>query len=123
MSDAPGAAVPPPRTGADGVLAFLHLCTRLKTTKRTGWVENAIRGPESIADHMHRMGVMAMLIHDPAIDRDRCVRARALAGAPPRSLLPARHSGGDAHHTARAHTRAVAKSAAACAWRLCTYVC
>ena len=67
------------RPGADGVIEFLHLCTRLKTTKRTGWVENGIRGPESIADHMHRMGVMAMLIDDPALDRNRCAAAAAAA--------------------------------------------
>jgi len=65
------------RPGADGVIEFLHLCTRLKTTKRTGWVENGIRGPESIADHMHRMGVMAMLIDDPALDRNRYAAAAA----------------------------------------------
>ena len=59
------------RPDADGVIEFLNLCTRLKTTKRTGWVENNIRGAESIADHMHRMGVMAVLINDPALDRNR----------------------------------------------------
>lgn len=45
----------------------------MQTTKRTGWLRKGIRGPESIADHMYRMSMMAMLA--PAhLDRDRCIR-------------------------------------------------
>ncbi|RUS26573.1 hypothetical protein BC938DRAFT_470589 [Jimgerdemannia flammicorona] len=46
-------------------------------TKRTGWVDHGVKGSESIADHMHRMGVMAMLIDDKSLDisnRERCGR-------------------------------------------------
>ncbi|KMZ72282.1 HD domain containing protein [Zostera marina] len=54
---------------------FLTLCHRLKTTKRTGWVLRDVKQPESIADHMYRMGIMALISHDmPGVDRDRCVK-------------------------------------------------
>lgn len=35
--------------------------TPLQLTKRTGWVRCNVAGPESIADHMYRMAMMAML--------------------------------------------------------------
>lgn len=34
-----------------------------------------MQGPESIADHMYRMGVMALISADlPGVDRDKCVK-------------------------------------------------
>ncbi|KAJ3270504.1 HD domain-containing protein 2 [Terramyces sp. JEL0728] len=54
-------------------LKFLSLIESLKTTKRTGWINNEISNPESIADHMHRMGIIAMLIKDPSINKQRLV--------------------------------------------------
>ncbi|CDO95644.1 unnamed protein product [Kluyveromyces dobzhanskii CBS 2104] len=56
------------------VLAFLHIVEQLKLQKRTGWVDHDIIPCESIADHMYRMGVTAMLIKDPKVDVKRCVR-------------------------------------------------
>ncbi|KAL1928208.1 hypothetical protein VTP01DRAFT_3124 [Rhizomucor pusillus] len=56
------------------VIQFLHIIENLKKTKRTGWVDNGVQKPESIADHMHRMGVMAMLIDDPMLNRERCIK-------------------------------------------------
>lgn len=56
------------------VIRFLHVIENLKRTKRTGWLDNGIKGAESIADHMHRMGVMAMLVNDPSINREKCVK-------------------------------------------------
>ncbi|CAN1811569.1 5'-deoxynucleotidase HDDC2 [Linum perenne] len=54
---------------------FLSLCHRLKTTKRAGWVKRDVRDPESIADHMYRMGLMGLILPDiPGIDRDKCVK-------------------------------------------------
>ncbi|KAI3739676.1 hypothetical protein L2E82_30087 [Cichorium intybus] len=42
-----------------------------KSTKRAGWVKRDITGPESIADHMYRMGLMALIASDtPGINRD-----------------------------------------------------
>ncbi|KAI9221175.1 HD domain-containing protein [Blastocladiella britannica] len=69
------------------ILKFLHIVSNLKVTKRTGWIRHGVPAPESIADHMHRMGVMAMLVQDASLNRDRCVKmaivhdiAEAIAG-------------------------------------------
>ncbi|KAI9282266.1 HD domain-containing protein 2 [Sporodiniella umbellata] len=56
------------------VIRFLHVIENLKRTKRTGWLDSGIKGAESISDHMHRMGIMAMLVNDPTINRDRCIK-------------------------------------------------
>eukprot|EP00252_Welwitschia_mirabilis_P018230 TRINITY_DN40517_c0_g1_i1.p1 TRINITY_DN40517_c0_g1~~TRINITY_DN40517_c0_g1_i1.p1 ORF type:complete len:211 (-),score=56.76 TRINITY_DN40517_c0_g1_i1:117-749(-) len=54
---------------------FLTLCQRLKTTKRAGWINHGIEGPESIADHMYRMAAMVLILADvPGICRDKCLR-------------------------------------------------
>lgn len=46
----------------------------LQTQKRTGWVKRGVAGPESIADHMYRMGAMALLAQGGQYDYNRCVR-------------------------------------------------
>lgn len=54
---------------------FLTLCHRLKTTKRKGWINHGIKGPESIADHMYRMALMALITADiPGVNRERCIK-------------------------------------------------
>ncbi|XP_021674768.2 uncharacterized protein LOC110660702 isoform X2 [Hevea brasiliensis] len=54
---------------------FLTLCHRLKTTKRKGWINHGIKGPESIADHMYRMALMALIAGDlPGVNRERCIK-------------------------------------------------
>ncbi|XP_019432423.1 PREDICTED: HD domain-containing protein 2-like [Lupinus angustifolius] len=54
---------------------FLSICHRLKTTKRTGWVRKEVEDSESIADHMYRMGLMALIAADiPGVDRNKCVK-------------------------------------------------
>ncbi|KAG0531995.1 hypothetical protein BDA96_04G069500 [Sorghum bicolor] len=64
-----------PAPSASNAIDFLTLCYRLKTTKRAGWVKRGVQGPESVADHMYRMGVMALVAADlPGVDRDRCVK-------------------------------------------------
>ncbi|KAJ2779638.1 hypothetical protein H4R18_003900 [Coemansia javaensis] len=63
-----------PQQSAASVVDFLRIVERLKRTKRTGWVNSGIAGAESVADHMHRMGVMALLVEDDALDRMRCVK-------------------------------------------------
>ncbi|XP_022734899.1 HD domain-containing protein 2 isoform X2 [Durio zibethinus] len=51
---------------------FLTLCHSLKTTKRKGWINHGIKGPESIADHMYRMALMALIAGDlPGVNRER----------------------------------------------------
>ncbi|KAG5723640.1 HD domain-containing protein C4G3.17 [Termitomyces sp. T112] len=54
-------------------LAFFHILEKLKTQKRTGWVNHKIPGPESISDHMYRMAVLAMLSSDTNLDISKCV--------------------------------------------------
>lgn len=43
----------------------------LQTTKRTGWVLRKVEGPESISDHMYMASLMAWLITDPTVNRER----------------------------------------------------
>jgi len=66
---------------------FLSILHNLKATKRTGWIRKGVSGPESIADHMYRMSVMAMIAGDEGVDRNKCIKlaivhdiAEALAG-------------------------------------------
>ncbi|KDN35067.1 hypothetical protein RSAG8_11905, partial [Rhizoctonia solani AG-8 WAC10335] len=54
-------------------LAFFHILERLKTQKRTGWIKFEIPGPESIADHMHRMSILALCTSDTSLDVSKCV--------------------------------------------------
>ncbi|KIK81526.1 hypothetical protein PAXRUDRAFT_155946 [Paxillus rubicundulus Ve08.2h10] len=54
-------------------LAFFHVLERLKTQKRTGWVDHGIPNPESISDHMYRMSILAMCASDTALDISKCV--------------------------------------------------
>jgi hypothetical protein len=51
-----------------------HTCSLVmpQTTKRKGWINHSIKGPESIADHMYRMALMALIADDlPAVNRER----------------------------------------------------
>ncbi|KAK3020688.1 hypothetical protein RJ639_045594 [Escallonia herrerae] len=73
------AASPPstPSSSASSAIDFLSLCHRLKTTKRAGWVKREVKDPESIADHMYRMGLMALISSDlPGVNRDKlgCIK-------------------------------------------------
>ena len=52
----------------------MRILHNLKTTKRTGWVRKNVPGPESIADHMYRMSVMAMIAGDENVDREKCIK-------------------------------------------------
>ncbi|KAF9296886.1 HD domain-containing protein [Linnemannia elongata] len=59
-----------------GTLQFLHIVEKLKRTKRTGWVNHGVKPAESIADHMYRMGIMAMLIDEKTagVNKDKCIK-------------------------------------------------
>ncbi|TCD71773.1 hypothetical protein EIP91_003116 [Steccherinum ochraceum] len=54
-------------------LAFFHILERLKTQKRTGWVNHNVPGPESISDHMYRMAMLAMCTSDEHLDVSKCI--------------------------------------------------
>jgi putative hydrolase of HD superfamily len=43
----------------------------MQVQKRTGWVKRGVDRPESIADHMYRMGLMAMLVQGTQYDYHR----------------------------------------------------
>ncbi|KAL6566419.1 hypothetical protein OROGR_002034 [Orobanche gracilis] len=62
-------------SSSSAVIDFLTLCHRLKSTKRKGWINHGIMGPESIADHMYRMSLMALIADDlPGVNRERCIK-------------------------------------------------
>ncbi|XP_010924220.1 uncharacterized protein [Elaeis guineensis] len=62
-------------SSASSAIDFLTLCHRLKTTKRKGWINHGIKGPESIADHMYRMALMALIAGDlPGVNRERSIK-------------------------------------------------
>lgn len=42
-------------------IEFLLLIGKMKTNKRTGWVDNKVNLPESIADHSYRFSIAALL--------------------------------------------------------------
>ena len=42
--------------------------------KRTGWVDNEIPLPESVADHMYRMSMLSFLITDEQVNRDELIK-------------------------------------------------
>ncbi|KAK4534985.1 hypothetical protein CDCA_CDCA03G1010 [Cyanidium caldarium] len=46
----------------EGLLGFLRLVGVLKHLKRTGWVQAGVREPESVAAHMYRMALMALVL-------------------------------------------------------------
>ncbi|WOO77543.1 HD domain-containing protein [Vanrija pseudolonga] len=80
VTGAGGKALPEPykSTGNEALdtLAFLHLLEQLKVEKRSGWIREGVKKPESIADHMCRMALMAMMIPSTAerpLDIPRCV--------------------------------------------------
>lgn len=55
-------------------LTTFCLSILMQTTKRTGWVNHGVKDSESIADHMYRMAVMAIISGDlPGVNKDRYV--------------------------------------------------
>lgn len=58
----------------DRLLRFLHLAGRLKTTARAGWGLRGIAAPESVAEHSHRVALLALVLasREP-LDVARCV--------------------------------------------------
>ncbi len=48
--------------------------SHLKHLPRAGWVRRGVAGPESVAGHLHRVAVLALILDRPDIDRDKLVR-------------------------------------------------
>ncbi|CAF1080854.1 unnamed protein product, partial [Brachionus calyciflorus] len=55
-----------------GYLNFLLHVGQAKRTYRSGWILRGIKEPESIADHMYRMSMMAFLAPEN-LDRSKCI--------------------------------------------------
>ncbi|PWN24851.1 hypothetical protein BDZ90DRAFT_234794 [Jaminaea rosea] len=55
------------------VLRFMHRLEQLKRNKRTGWLHHRVPAPESIADHMYRMALLAMLCPNVGLDIGKAV--------------------------------------------------
>jgi len=71
--DSAGAA---PAHPDDALLRFFHLAGRLKETPRAGWALRGIADPESVADHSHRVALLALVLApraEPPVDAARCV--------------------------------------------------
>ncbi|XP_029452395.1 HD domain-containing protein 2 [Rhinatrema bivittatum] len=64
----------PAAGGVRSLLQFLKLVGQLKRVPRTGWIYRNVKNPESVSDHMYRMAVMAFLVEDKQLNKDRCVR-------------------------------------------------
>ncbi|XP_010357329.1 HD domain-containing protein 2 isoform X2 [Rhinopithecus roxellana] len=64
--------------GARSLLQFLRLVGQLKRVPRTGWVYRNVQRPESVSDHMYRMAVMAMVIKDDRLNKDRLIFQEAM---------------------------------------------
>ncbi|GAA6035153.1 hypothetical protein JCM8097_006391 [Rhodosporidiobolus ruineniae] len=68
------AAPPVPQDCQQGTLGYFHTLERLKTNKRTGWVNKGIVKAESISDHMYRMAMMCLAFPETqSLDISKCV--------------------------------------------------
>ncbi|CAI8611308.1 unnamed protein product [Vicia faba] len=65
-------APPSPKSAVD----FLSLCHKLKARKgTTRWLRSDVENPESLADHMYGMTLMALIAPDvPGLDRNKCIK-------------------------------------------------
>ena len=61
-------------TEPSSILQFMLVIGQLKVNKRTGWVNHKVDKPESIADHMYRMSILAFLLDGENLNRDRCIK-------------------------------------------------
>jgi putative hydrolases of HD superfamily len=58
----------------DGLRAFARGLSRLKRTRRQGWIDREVTDPESVADHTFRMAMLAWVIAGRAgVNRERTV--------------------------------------------------
>jgi putative hydrolase of HD superfamily len=55
-------------------LNFFAIVGKLKLLKRTGWVNNNVFEPESVADHMYRMSMLTFMLTDADIKRDHLMK-------------------------------------------------
>jgi len=54
---------------------FYNHLVKLKETKRSGWVKNKIKNPESVADHSYAVAMLALTVSLPkGVDRNKLVK-------------------------------------------------
>ena len=60
----------------ENFFAFADLLRSLKTTKRRGWVLRGVHDPESVADHMYRMAMLALTVDTTKcnVSREHCAK-------------------------------------------------
>ena len=56
---------------------FILVCKQLidfQRVVRTGWMNHEVKQPESVADHMYRMSMMALMLdsEESKVDKNRC---------------------------------------------------
>lgn len=51
------------------IVEFAKIVSKLKRVKRTGWVREGIKDPESVAEHTYRMAALALVLA-PALSLD-----------------------------------------------------
>ena len=59
------------KLSSSSILEFAYLIGNLKKTERSGWVRKNIHKPESIADHMYRMGILSWIFTDQFNNYDK----------------------------------------------------
>jgi putative hydrolase of HD superfamily len=63
----------------ENLIRLLREAGKLKRTRRTGWVEAGVSGPESVADHSYRVALLSMLLSDHrGLDTLKAVRMAIL---------------------------------------------
>lgn len=63
----------------DDLVELFHNIGKLKNIKRTGWINNSIEKPESVADHCFRVAFIAMIIGDSLdLDTNKMIRMALL---------------------------------------------
>ncbi len=60
------------------VFQTLQMAGRLKTLRRTGWVQRGITDPESVADHSYRVILMTLFLAPPELDKLKIVEMAIL---------------------------------------------
>ena len=55
-------------------LSYFRIVGYLKNVKRTGWVNHNIENAESVAEHMYRMSMLATILTDVNLNKDRLIK-------------------------------------------------
>ena len=59
-------------------LFILWCCYFYQHLKRTGWVDNSVTDPETVAGHMYRMAMMAFLFGSGGVGNDTKINSEKL---------------------------------------------